>query len=115
MLGPAISGSVSTPDLMAEAGLIYHTDWFHDDQPTPSGWPGDALYCPNAHSDDENANQELCRNSDCGNDFRGCHGLWNLYTRSSDCSRLSSYCNRRRRVHHCRPARGLVNFHCCHV
>ena len=35
MLGPAISGSVSTPDLMAEAGLIYHTDWFHDDQPTP--------------------------------------------------------------------------------
>ena len=35
MLGPAITGTVSTPDLMAEAGLIYHTDWFHDDQPTP--------------------------------------------------------------------------------
>ena len=35
MLGPAISGSVSTPDLMAEAGLIYHTDWMHDDQPVP--------------------------------------------------------------------------------
>ena len=33
MLGPAISGSVRTPDLMAEAGLIYHTDWMHDDQP----------------------------------------------------------------------------------
>ena len=32
MLGPAISGSVRTPDLMAEAGLIYHTDWC----PTPS-------------------------------------------------------------------------------
>ena len=35
MLGPAISGSVNTPDLMAEAGLIYHTDWMHDDQPVP--------------------------------------------------------------------------------
>ena len=35
MLGPAISGSINTPDLMAEAGLIYHTDWMHDDQPVP--------------------------------------------------------------------------------
>ena len=35
MLGPAISGTVHTPDLMAEAGLIYHTDWLHDDQPVP--------------------------------------------------------------------------------
>ena len=35
MLGPAISGTVRTPDLMAEAGLIYHTDWYHDDQPVP--------------------------------------------------------------------------------
>ncbi len=35
MLGPAISGSQQTPDLMAEAGLIYHTDWMHDDQPVP--------------------------------------------------------------------------------
>ncbi|MQF69507.1 polysaccharide deacetylase [SAR202 cluster bacterium AD-804-J14_MRT_500m] len=35
MLGPAISGTERTPDLMAEAGLIYHTDWQHDDQPTP--------------------------------------------------------------------------------
>jgi allantoinase len=35
MLGPAISGTVRTPDLMAEAGLIYHTDWLHDDQPVP--------------------------------------------------------------------------------
>ena len=35
MLGPAISGTDRTPDLMAEAGLIYHTDWFHDDQPVP--------------------------------------------------------------------------------
>lgn len=35
MLGPAISGTLRTPDLMAEAGLIYHTDWLHDDQPVP--------------------------------------------------------------------------------
>ena len=35
MLGPAISGTEATPDLMAEAGLIYHTDWMHDDQPVP--------------------------------------------------------------------------------
>ena len=35
MLGPAISGTERTPDLMTEAGLIYHTDWMHDDQPVP--------------------------------------------------------------------------------
>ncbi len=35
MLGPALTNSENTPDLMAEAGLIYHTDWFHDDQPFP--------------------------------------------------------------------------------
>ena len=35
MLGPAMANSASTPDLMAEAGLIYHTDWMHDDQPVP--------------------------------------------------------------------------------
>lgn len=35
MLGPAVSNSVATPDLMAEAGLTYHADWFHDDQPVP--------------------------------------------------------------------------------
>ena len=35
MLGPAVTGSVRTPDLMTEAGLIYHTDWMHDDQPIP--------------------------------------------------------------------------------
>ena len=35
MLGPSVTGSASTPDLMAEAGLIYHTDWMHDDQPVP--------------------------------------------------------------------------------
>ncbi|MFN0089274.1 MAG: polysaccharide deacetylase family protein [Acidimicrobiales bacterium] len=35
MLGPAVSNTERTPDLMAEAGLIYHTDWLHDDQPAP--------------------------------------------------------------------------------
>jgi peptidoglycan/xylan/chitin deacetylase (PgdA/CDA1 family) len=35
MLGPAVSNSVHTPDLMAEAGLLYHADWMHDDQPVP--------------------------------------------------------------------------------
>ena len=35
MLGPALTNSERTPDLMAEAGLIYHTDWMHDDQPVP--------------------------------------------------------------------------------
>ena len=35
MLGPAVSNTVLTPDLMAEAGLIYHADWLHDDQPIP--------------------------------------------------------------------------------
>ena len=35
MLGPACSTTEQTPVLMAEAGLIYHTDWLHDDQPVP--------------------------------------------------------------------------------
>ena len=35
MLGPSLSASVRTPDLMAEAGLIYYTDLVHDDQPVP--------------------------------------------------------------------------------
>ena len=35
MLGPALTNTERTPDLMAEAGLTYHTDWFHDDQPFP--------------------------------------------------------------------------------
>jgi len=35
MLGPALSMTLDTPDLMAEEGLIYHTDWVHDDQPFP--------------------------------------------------------------------------------
>ena len=35
MFGPLQSKTDRTPELMAEAGLIYHTDWFHDDQPFP--------------------------------------------------------------------------------
>jgi peptidoglycan/xylan/chitin deacetylase (PgdA/CDA1 family) len=35
MLGPAFSATMNTPDLMAEAGLVYHVDWFVDDQPFP--------------------------------------------------------------------------------
>lgn len=35
MLGPALSATLNTPDLMTEAGLNYHADWIHDDQPVP--------------------------------------------------------------------------------
>jgi peptidoglycan/xylan/chitin deacetylase (PgdA/CDA1 family) len=35
MLGPAFTATTNTPNLMAEAGLIYHVDWFFDDQPFP--------------------------------------------------------------------------------
>lgn len=35
MFGPAGSRSPYTPDLMAEAGPIYHSDWMHYDQPVP--------------------------------------------------------------------------------
>ncbi len=35
MFGPAGYSSERSPDLMAEAGLIYHSDWMHDDQPVP--------------------------------------------------------------------------------
>lgn len=29
------AGTERTPDLLAECGFLYHTDWFHDDQPSP--------------------------------------------------------------------------------
>ena len=32
-LGPWMAQSHLTPDLLAEAGFIYHLDWCHDDQP----------------------------------------------------------------------------------
>jgi allantoinase len=34
-LGAGGGNTVNTTDLMAEAGLIYHTDWLFDDQPFP--------------------------------------------------------------------------------
>lgn len=35
MLGPRISGTDNTSDLMAEHGMTYHADWVHDEQPRP--------------------------------------------------------------------------------
>ena len=35
MLAPAVGNNLRTPDLLAEAGLLYHADWMHDDQPIP--------------------------------------------------------------------------------
>lgn len=32
---PAVSCTVNTPDLVAEAGIKYYCDFYHDDQPTP--------------------------------------------------------------------------------
>ena len=34
-LGAGGGNTVNTPDLMAEFGLLYHTDWMMDDQPVP--------------------------------------------------------------------------------
>lgn len=33
--GPAASFTLNTPDLVAEAGIKYCSDWYHDDQPFP--------------------------------------------------------------------------------
>ena len=35
MFGPFGSVTERTADLLAEEGIIYHVDWFHDDQPVP--------------------------------------------------------------------------------
>ena len=35
VFGPAQSKTPYTLDLLAEAGFLYHCDWFHDDQPFP--------------------------------------------------------------------------------
>ena len=32
---PAASNTVNTADLVAEAGITYYRDWYHDNQPTP--------------------------------------------------------------------------------
>ncbi|WP_241384963.1 polysaccharide deacetylase family protein [Rhodococcus sp. CH91] len=41
MLGPRVSGTDATCDLMAEHGMIYHADWIHDEQPRPLRTSGD--------------------------------------------------------------------------
>ena len=35
ILTPAVTNTPRTPALIAEAGLAYHADWVHDDQPAP--------------------------------------------------------------------------------
>lgn len=35
MLGPRISGTDNTSDLMVEHGMTYHADWVHDEHPRP--------------------------------------------------------------------------------
>jgi allantoinase len=35
LLGPCVTNGPHTLDLMAEAGLLYHADWCHDDVPLP--------------------------------------------------------------------------------
>jgi allantoinase len=35
MLGPKISGTDNTVDIMARHGMTYHADWIHDEQPRP--------------------------------------------------------------------------------
>ena len=33
-LSPGISASPQTPDILAQAGFLYHAEWLHDDEPT---------------------------------------------------------------------------------
>lgn len=35
MLGPYITATPNTPDVMAEIGMSYHADWVHDERPSP--------------------------------------------------------------------------------
>jgi allantoinase len=43
-LGPALSETVNTPDLLAEAGVEYVADWVNDEQPYPMKVETGALY-----------------------------------------------------------------------
>jgi len=43
--GPAASNTERTPDLLAEAGFIYQTDWKIDDQPVPVNVRSGKLVC----------------------------------------------------------------------
>lgn len=42
MLGPKISGTDDTADLMSKHGMTYHADWIHDEQPRPLRVGGEA-------------------------------------------------------------------------
>jgi peptidoglycan/xylan/chitin deacetylase (PgdA/CDA1 family) len=44
-LSPSNSYSINTPDLVAEAGITYYCDWYHDDQPTYLRAGGRRLLC----------------------------------------------------------------------
>jgi allantoinase len=35
MLGPYITATPQTPDVMAEVGMRFHADWVHDERPSP--------------------------------------------------------------------------------
>lgn len=43
--GPAVSTTLRTPDLVAEAGIRYIADYYHDDQPTPIRTAHGPLLC----------------------------------------------------------------------
>jgi peptidoglycan/xylan/chitin deacetylase (PgdA/CDA1 family) len=43
LLGPCVTNSSATMDLMAEHGLVYHADWVHDDVPVPIRVPMGSL------------------------------------------------------------------------
>lgn len=42
MLGPYISATAHTPDVMAEVGMRFHADWVHDERPSPLLTSGDS-------------------------------------------------------------------------
>ena len=42
MLGPKVSGTENTCELMAAHGMTYHADWIHDEQPRPLRTAGGA-------------------------------------------------------------------------
>ena len=42
MLGPNITATDETPELMATRGMRYHADWVHDERPSPLRTAGDA-------------------------------------------------------------------------
>ena len=44
-LSPSNSYSINTPDLVAQAGIDYYCDWYHDDQPTYLDAGGRRLLC----------------------------------------------------------------------